>query len=98
MDAREHERSCQHLLQPLVAADRALQVARRIREDIIELEDALEDLPLTISVQNLVVTRRALDGVVFSLELEYLQRMLRLRHEIHNHRLVFGRLPAIGLR
>ena len=98
MDPREPERSLQRVLQPFLAADRALQLAQKLKYDVVELEDALEDLPLAIMTHNLENTKRILDAVIFSLELEKLQTLLRLRHELHLHRLTFGRIPAVGLR
>ena len=98
MDQRGPERSLQLILRPLLATERTLQAAQKLQEDLIELEDSLEDLPLTIALHNMSNVRRTLDAIVFSLELERLQCFLRLRHELHQHRIAYGRIPAIELR
>ena len=98
MDLRGPERSLQNLLRPLLATERSLQSAQKLREELTELEDSLEDLPLTIALHNMNNIRRTLDSVIFAIELEKLQCLLRLRHELHQHRMAFGRTPTIELR
>ena len=98
MDPNEPENSLQRVIQPLLLADRALQMAEKIKYDLVELEEMMEDLPLTLMTHNLENTRKILDAIIFALELEKLQTLLRLRHELHVHRQAFGRMPAVGLR
>ena len=96
MDLRGPERSPQRVLQSLITIDKTLQIAYRISEQLVDLEDSMENMPLTIMLQNVANTR--MSSVIASLELEKFQCLLRLRHEFHMHRSIYGRMPAIGLR
>ena len=98
MQPNEPESSLQHVVQPLLLADRALQMAEKIKYDLVELEETMESLPLTMTTHSLENTRKVLDAIIFDLELEKLQTLLKLRHELHVHRQAFGRMPAVGLR
>ena len=95
---RGPERSLQMLLRPLMEVDRALQTAYRIKYDLDDLEDSLEDLPLPHQAWNIATSRRLMSTLVAALEMEKLQCLLRLREELQQHRNVHGRIPAIGLR
>ena len=78
--------------------DRVLQCAYKIRDDIDDLEDSLEDLPVQQHAWNVSTNRRLMCSLIAALEIEKLQCLLRLRDDLQRHRTVFGRVPAIGLR
>ena len=95
---RGPERSLQSILRPLMEIDRVLQCAYKIRDDLDDLEDSLEDLTYQPHAWNVSTNRRLMCSLIASLENEKLLCLLRLREELHQHRTVHGRIPAIGLR
>ena len=95
---RGPERSLQSILRPLIDIDRVLQCAYKIKYDIDDLEDSLEDLPMQNQAFNVSASRHIISTLIAALEVEKLQCLLRLRDELQQHRNVYGRIPAIGLR